>query len=567
MYKLLLILKYLRRRRIAWVSLIAVVLCTAMMLIVISVMGGWLRTFRELFHGVSGDIIVESNSMQGFPFYSDMVKQIDALPYVGKGKAAPVIRAFGLLNLNGERTEGVEVRGYPIDTISNVNDFDQSLYRQHISRVEAKAKLNNPKISLTPQERKYYTALASETAPASFNIADISGIHLIGPMPTLNIPADLQDKLIYLPSERAMIFIGPMSDADLAKLSAVSDDIEYQEAIQFLYSISDPRRMFKKTPADVRNWPGMILGDGVAAIYKDDTGKVTGRDPSLWRTHAELMVAKVPAEGTLPSAEENPPPRPYWIVDDSRTKVYQIDSNTVYVPFDILQRDLGMTEKKSEDGSLTWPARTSEIDIRVKPGTDLNKARDEISKLCIDISDKAHASGKYAPMAGGFNVLTWEDQNRLFLGAVEHEEVLMIILFGIISVVAVFLIFCIFYMIVVEKTRDIGIIKSVGATSAGVAGIFLGYGLAIGIVGSGLGLLCGWLVVHYINQLHTWLGREFHIVIWDPKVYLFDSIPNTMNPKEAAVICSAAVIAAVLGALLPAIRAANLHPVEALRWE
>ena len=60
-----------------------------------------------------------------------------------------------------------------------------------------------------------------------------------------------------------------------------------------------------------------------------------------------------------------------------------------------------------------------------------------------------------------------------------------------ISIVAVFLMFCIFYMIVVEKTRDIGIIKSVGATNSGVAGIFLGYGFAIGIVGSGIGLAAG----------------------------------------------------------------------------
>ena len=64
---------------------------------------------------------------------------------------------------------------------------------------------------------------------------------------------------------------------------------------------------------------------------------------------------------------------------------------------------------------------------------------------------------------------------------------LVTFLFGIISIVAVFLIFCIFYMIVVEKTKDIGIIKSVGATAGGVAGIFLGYGLAIGLVGGGAG--------------------------------------------------------------------------------
>jgi lipoprotein-releasing system permease protein len=565
MYKILLILKYLRRRRIAWVSLIAVTMCTALMLIVISVMGGWLRTFRELFHGLNGDIMVEATSMQGFPFYEDMVKQINALPFVGPGRAAPVVTAFGLVNLNGQLTKGVQVRGYPIGTIGNVNDFDASLYRQHISRTEAKAKLSDPKLHLTDQERKYFTELADDRTPPSFELAKTAGIRVFpDDLPAdLKLPADLQDKLIYLPSERTMLYRGDMTDPDYARLMALSNEPGYQDAIQALYHLSDPRRMFRKTVGDVRNWSGMILGDGVASIGKDGTG----RDPSLWRIKAELMVAAVPVEGSLPSQENAPPVRPYWIVDDSRTKVYQTDSSTVYVPFDILQQDLQMIEKKSEDGSITWPARTSEIDIRVKPGTDLNDARKQIAEICNNITEKKLASGKFAPMNGGFNVLTWEDSNREYLGAVEHEEVLMLFLFGLISVVAVFLIFCIFYMIVVEKTRDIGIVKSVGATSGGVAGIFLGYGLAIGLVGSGMGFLFGWLIVHYINQLHAWLGRELHIVIWDPKVYLFDNIPNTMNPKEVIVICSVAVLAAVLGALVPAIAAASLHPVESLRWE
>ena len=133
--------------------------------------------------------------------------------------------------------------------------------------------------------------------------------------------------------------------------------------------------------------------------------------------------------------------------------------------------------------------------------------------------------------------------------------------------VAIFLIFCIFYMIVVEKTKDIGIIKSVGATSGGVAGIFLGYGAAIGIVGAGLGLLMGWSIVHNINTLHDWLGKAMNVVIWDPEIYAFDTIPNTMSAVHVARILGAAIIASILGALVPAIRAARMHPVEALRWE
>ncbi|MGH7213837.1 MAG: ABC transporter permease, partial [Tepidisphaeraceae bacterium] len=140
-------------------------------------------------------------------------------------------------------------------------------------------------------------------------------------------------------------------------------------------------------------------------------------------------------------------------------------------------------------------------------------------------------------------------------------------LFGLISVVAVFLIFCIFYMIVVEKTKDIGIIKSVGATSAGVAGIFLGYGLTIGIVGSAAGWAVSYFIVKYINELHDWLGRAMNVQIWDPQVYAFDTIPNTMDPWTAGKIIAVAVVSSVVGALVPAVRAARMNPVEALRWE
>src|SRR3954463_11240311 len=75
----LLILKYLRKRRIAWVSLIAVMLCTAMVIVVISVMGGWLRMFKETFHDITGDIVISRRSLTGFAHYQEMIDEIEKL--------------------------------------------------------------------------------------------------------------------------------------------------------------------------------------------------------------------------------------------------------------------------------------------------------------------------------------------------------------------------------------------------------------------------------------------------------------------------------------------------------
>src|SRR5437588_9804435 len=97
MYKLHLILKYLLKRRIAWVSLIAVMLCTTMVLVVISVMGGWLNMFKSSFRGLSGDIVVRSEGLAGFPYYQEMVKELEKNPDIAA--AVPSIETYGLINL------------------------------------------------------------------------------------------------------------------------------------------------------------------------------------------------------------------------------------------------------------------------------------------------------------------------------------------------------------------------------------------------------------------------------------------------------------------------------------
>ncbi|GAG18409.1 unnamed protein product [marine sediment metagenome] len=141
------------------------------------------------------------------------------------------------------------------------------------------------------------------------------------------------------------------------------------------------------------------------------------------------------------------------------------------------------------------------------------------------------------------------------------------LIFGVISSVGVLLIFCIFYMVVMTKQKDIAIIKSCGTASSSVGLIFLGFGACVGIVGSGLGALLGYVVTKNINTIEEWIRVIFGLKLWKSSTYIFEKIPNQLDLGAACWIILFAVVAAAIGALVPAIVAAKTRPVEILRYE
>ncbi len=309
----------------------------------------------------------------------------------------------------------------------------------------------------------------------------------------------------------------------------------------------------------------VILGQSIPGIsYRTDHGEIMRRIvPGRKFTLTLLPLGK---GGSL-DMDITPNTWPLSVIDDSKTDISQVDSGYVYVPFDKLQQLNDMGEETASDGTR-FPARCSAVHLKVRPGYEDEAALAAVRGKVQQRWDEFFASHPDA-LGGGsdISIKTWRERQVMIISSVSAQRTLVVIMLGIISTVAIVLIFVLFYTIVLQKTKDVGVIKALGGSSFGVAQIFLGYGAAVGLVGSIIGTVGGSIFVHYINPIHDWVGRTTGLKIWNREWFIFDKIPNQVEPLTAVVIVIAAVVAGIIGALLPSMLAARMQPVEALRYE
>ncbi len=166
-----------------------------------------------------------------------------------------------------------------------------------------------------------------------------------------------------------------------------------------------------------------------------------------------------------------------------------------------------------------------------------------------------------------WQVDTWEDRQSNFLRAVETEKRIMMVILCFIVIIAVGLILATLTLMVMEKIRDIGILKALGATTRGIMSIFLVNGLLIGLLGAFLGLILGVIVSTYINPIHDAVAAVVGFRVFDPKIYVFDSIPTRYEPWMIGAFLFGTVFASLAASLWPSFKAARMNPVEALRYE
>jgi lipoprotein-releasing system permease protein len=172
-----------------------------------------------------------------------------------------------------------------------------------------------------------------------------------------------------------------------------------------------------------------------------------------------------------------------------------------------------------------------------------------------------------AKLGPSLRVMTWMDQNRPLFTAVSVERIVMAFILFFIVIVAAFGLCNTLITVTVQKTKEIGLLKALGATDEQVMGIFILYGGIVGALGSFGGLLLALLVLQLRNRFRDLLASQMGIDLFSPDVYHLAEIPVEVHWELVAAIICAALSVCVLAAWIPAIQAARLPPSRALRYE
>ncbi len=525
MYKLLLAWRYLRTRYIALASIISVTLGVGTLIVVNSVMAGFANEMHIRLHSILADIVFEAHGMDGFndpQWHMEEIKKIvgDDL----KGITAAVhVPAMVNVPVRGQWiTRQVSLVGVDEATYADVSDFREYLLHPG----------NRQKLAFTLRDTGYGDT-THPMPPAGWAYrrlkiqyeremaAEQEQLRKSQQVPRAMQPQDLEGTK---PEQAApgSIPAGAIPEDPFAAKQA-----------------SQPSEAFD--PAK-EQFTGVILGIAIGSVrQRDSAGKVV--DYFLCRPGDDVRIT-FPSAGQPPKAMSDM----FTVVDFYESKMSEYDSSFAFIPLRRLQEMRGMIDPSTGVEAVTT------IQMRLKPGSDLNAIRDRLRE-------------RFPAEQFPYRIQTWRDMQGPLLAAVQMETTLLNILLFLIIAVAGFGILATFFMIVVEKTKDIGILKALGAPSRGVMSIFLSYGFSLGLVGSSVGMIGGLLFVYNINRIAGWIEFITGHEVFDPTIYYFSKIPTIVHPQTVVGVMIGSVLIAVLASVLPAIRAARLHPVEALRYE
>ena len=243
-------------------------------------------------------------------------------------------------------------------------------------------------------------------------------------------------------------------------------------------------------------------------------------------------------------------------------------------------------ERKDKDISLPLPADyevrgifdmgyndfdSHYVCVSLDNAQDLYELDDAVHGLLVMVDDPEKAAeikaGLQTTLGEHYSIITWMEQNEVLLGQLVVEKSMMFYIIFFIVIVASFGITCTLITFVILKTREIGIMKAIGATNFQIMSIFVIQSLIVSVLGVASGLGLGLYAIHVRNGFLHLMNHLFGFNLFPPSLYGFYSLPAIVSPSDLVIICGGSLIICLCAAILPAHYASKLKPVEALRYE
>lgn len=309
---------------------------------------------------------------------------------------------------------------------------------------------------------------------------------------------------------------------------------------------------------------GIICEIGVVANRDDQTNLYDVATISDMIKHLSMpfQLTTIPGgAGEVGSAETKITTKILWPLDIVDTGVSLPGSARIYVPTSLVAE---------LNGHVVAGKLSTHLDVTIytKSGTVNENIRNEISSTWLTFAKTKLNIPK--DLANKYFRISQPKEDPVILyyaQAFQQQLVTFEIILGFVCLVVSLLIFVILYMIVIQKKRDIGILRSLGATVREITLLYIFIGIFIGALGAALGVALGVFCTIRIDLLERCLSGILGFKVWNPSVYIFSQIPNKVHWPSLYWICCSGIVTSMLGALLPALKASRLQPVDSLRSE
>jgi lipoprotein-releasing system permease protein len=294
---------------------------------------------------------------------------------------------------------------------------------------------------------------------------------------------------------------------DLATISNVSDLPD---------KIIKGKLDFTPKEIDGRIYHGIVLGSHLAEILS-----VTEIGEKL------ILYTLSDQRGLLPHAEV----MRFYLAGIVEYGYYEYDRIFSYISLEAAQQLFSMPS------SYTW------IEIKVKDYEQAGQVAEELEEM----------------LGYPYTCLTWFDLNKTFFNWLELQKKWTFVVLTLIIMVAAFNIISSLIMIVIEKTREIGILKSMGASISAIMRIFMFEGIIIGIIGTLIGNVLGYVI--------SWLQLKYKLITIASDVYYINYLPMKIQPAYFVIVSIIAIVLCFFASVYPAFKASRLYPVDAIRYE